>query len=96
MRLLTKNKGTITMIIKVEEVTYKHMETAYKAFKRGLRDWDSVSNTITENYFLYRDLVGRENISQRIQKLYNTIVNMEYGTIEQQKQAGIDLVTMFS
>jgi len=84
------------MIIKVEKVTYNHMETAYKAFKRGLRDWDSVSNTITENYYLYRNLVGRENISQRIQKLYNTIANMQYGTIEQQKQAGIDLVTMFS
>ena len=96
MRLLTKNKGTITMIIKVEEVTYKHMETAYKAFKRGLRDWDSVSNTITENYFLYRDLVGKQNLSERIQGLYDTVANMQYGTIDQQKEAGINLVTMFS
>ena len=84
------------MIIKVEKVTYKHMETAYKGFKRGLREWGSVADIIMESYYLYRDLVGKQNVSQRVQTLYDTILDMQYGTIEQQKQAGIDLVTMFS
>ena len=59
------------MIIKVKRL-HTTMEAAYRHL-RGLRDWDSVSNTITENYYLYRNLLAK-NISQRIQKLYNTLL----------------------
>jgi len=96
MRLLTKNKESHTMIIKVEKVTYNHMETAYRMFKRGLASWDSMAVSIMESHSLYVKLVGESNVSDRIECLYDTILDMEYGTIDQQKEAGINLVTMFS